>query len=299
MYLRKLLIQVIFLTACIIAPLASSVAKTKEPIIWFIWDLPPEFVRTGPWENQGYADKFLKLFVKNLPEYEHSIQEVNVTRWSREVLKPNRCSAHLWGGFFPNKLLLSKPYSFTPPHVAIFHRRHQKRIGPKGTIVSLKELLTQTDLRLMIMRLNVSEDAEQSRYPVLYPYLRPYLGETHLIEQKNSRNVVNLKLLNRDRADYTLGYPSTITAQRRIKGLRDDYIAYHLKEHSLYKAVYVACNNDNHGRAVIQKINTLLNKKTFMKFLSYHEEWNNEDAEFRRTTIDYFIKGKKLDNVIE
>jgi len=293
------LVQITFLAASIVASSPSSGAEKKEPIIWFIWDLEPEFVKSGPWKKTGYADKFLQYFIDNLPSYDHTIQEVNIPRWSRDALKPNRCAAHLWGGFFPGKLVYSKPYSFTPPHVAVFHKRHQKRIGPKDSVVSLKELLKQTDLTLMILRLNLDKGALQSRYPILFQYLAPYVGKSNLIELSGSSNVVNLKLLDRNRADYTLGYPTTITAQRRIKNLGDDYITYRLKEHNLYKTVHVACNNDRYGRDVINKINTLLTKETLMKFLSYHEEWNGGDAEFRRTTVDYFIRRKALGNVSE
>ncbi len=271
----------------------------KEPLIWYIWNHPPEFINTGPWKGKGYADKFLDFFIRHLPEYEHSIRPVNIPRWSREVLKPNRCSAHLWGGFFPDRLLLSKPYSFTPPHVAIFHKRHQDRIGPKGTVVSLEALLKQPDLKLMIMNVDFNREARQSRYPVLYPYLLPYVGQENLIEQYSTENTLDLDLLARGRADYTLAYPSTIRTQMRIKDLPDEYISYPLKEHNIYKNVYVACLNDDFGQEVIRKINALLTEETLLEFLSYHEEWNDADPDFRKNAIDYFIKKMPLDNVIE
>jgi len=273
--------------------------KAKEQLIWFAWELEPEFVTSGPLKGQGYADKFLSFFIDSLPEYDHKIQYVNVPRWSVEVLKPNRCSAHLWGGFFPDQLLLSKPYSFTPPHMVIFPKRLQNRIGPEGTVVSLKELLEQSDLTLQILPLTFNDNAEQSRYPVLHPYLAPYVGKPNLVEQYTTKNTINLRMLEQDRADYTIGYPTTVIAQQRTSNLSGDYITYSIKEHNLYKNVYVACKNDAFGRKVIDKINTILTKTTILKFLSYHEEWNNHDADFRRTTIDYFINGKDLENVIE
>lgn len=291
--------NIILLIFCVFSFPTPSHSQTKEQLLWFVWDLPPEFVKSGPWKNQGYADKFLQFFIKNMPGYEHVIEHVNIPRWSLEVLKPNRCSAHLWGGFYPNQLLLSKPYSFTPPHVAVFHKRHQKRIGPEGTVVSLEELLRQSDLKLIIMRLNFNDNVEQSRYPVLYSYLAPYVGKPNLIEYDSHENVVNLDLISLGRADYTLGYPSTITSQIRVNNLSDDFVSYRIKEHNLYKNVYVACKNDLFGQNVIKKVNALLTQKTLLRFLSFHDEWNNNDAEFRRTTIDYFIKGQKLDNVIE
>ncbi len=291
--------RVVFLALGMVSVFFVSPVQSKEPLLWFVWDLPPEFIKSGSWKNQGYADQFLQFFIKNLPEYDHTIQHVNVPRWSREILGDNRCTAHLWGGFFPDILLLSKPYSFTPPHVAIFHKRHQSRIGPKGTTVSIEKLLRETDLTLMTMRLNFSDVAKQSRYPVLHSYLAPYVGKSNLIEQSSKTNVVDLRLLKFGRADYTLGYPSTIMTQRRINNLGDEYIAYHLKEHNLYKNVYVACKQNEFGRKVIKKINNLLTDETLLKFLSFHQKWNGGDEEFRRTAIDYFIKKKKLGNVVE
>lgn len=290
----------IFLLALFVASFPfGSQAQEKKTIEWLIWNLPPEFVQSGPWKDQGYADKFLKFFKDNLPEYEHSTIVVNVPRWSREAFRDNRCTAHLWGGFFTDRLLYSKPYSFTPPQVAVFHKRHQERIGPEGTVVSIEELLKQSDLTLMILRLNFNDEAGQSRYPVLHPYLEPYVGKPNLVELAGLENVVDLRLLSRERADFTVGYPSTITTQRRLKNLGDDFIAYHFKEHNLYKNVHVACNKNTHGREVIKKINALITKDALMEFLSYHEEWNNHDAEFRQTTIDYFINGKDLKNVLK
>ncbi|WP_299375446.1 hypothetical protein [uncultured Kiloniella sp.] len=273
--------------------------QPNEPLLWYVWDLPPEFIHRGPWKGRGYADKFLAFFMHNLPGYDHHIRVVNIPRWSREVLKPNRCSVHLWSGFFPGELIESKPYSFTPPHVVIFHKRHQKRIGPKGTVVSLEALLKQPDLKLMIMNVDFNREARQSRYPVLYPYLLPYVGQENLIEQYSTENTVDLDLLAHGRADYTIAYPSTIKAQMRIKNLPDEYVSYPLKEHNIYKNVYVACRNDTFGQKVIRQINALLTEETLLEFLSYHEEWNDADPNFRKTTIDYFVKNMPLENVVE
>ncbi len=293
--MRKTIVYMVFTVFF----LMNAPVHAKPEIKWLIWDLPPEFIKSGPWANQGYADKFLKDFIAHLSEYDHKIQRVNVPRWSTEVLKPQRCSAHLWGGFFPNQIRLSKAYTFTPPHVAIFHRRHEKRIGPPGSVVSLQDLLKQEDLKLATMRLEFNNDAGQSRYPVLYPYLKPYQGKKNYIEYSAGRNLVELRLLDGRRADYTIGYPTTITTQQRTAGVGDDYVSYQLKEHNLYKKVYVSCNNDVFGNEVIEKLNQFLTKDRLKQFLAYHEEWNGENSEFRETYLDYFIHEKPLENVID
>ena len=50
---------------------------------------------------------------------------------------------------------------------------------------------------------------------------------------------------------------------------------------------------------IIKKIDAVLTKDTLLKFLSYHEEWNEKDSEFRRVTIDHLINGLQLENVID
>ncbi len=273
--------------------------ENRETLIWFVWNLPPEFIQEGKWKGQGYADKFLAFFIESLPEYDHKIEFVNVTRWSREALEPNRCTAHLWGGFFPEKLVQSKPYTVTPPQVGIFPENAQERLGPPGTAISLNHLLNETNLRLAIIRLDLEKEALQSRYPILHPLLAPHIGTQKIIEQNSNLNVPSLKLLDYGRADYLIGYPSTITAQKRVFGFDRSYAVYHFEEHNFYKKIYVACSKTPTGQKVVNRVNTLLTEETYLKFLSYQEEWNMGDPEFRRTVIDYFINDKTLPNVID
>jgi len=279
--------------------LCTSNAYAKEKLIWFIWDLPPEFIKSGKWANQGYGDKFLKYFMDRMPNYDHKIQRVNIPRWGTEVLKPNRCSAHLWGGFFPDQLILSKPYSFTPPHVLIFPKHMEREIGPAGSSVAIQDLLKNDDLKLMVQRINFNNDAKQSRYPVLYPWLKPYLGQKNLIELSGGRNDIDLRLLNRGRADYTIGYPTTVTTQKRVYGIEGEFVTYNIREHFIFKNIYVACKNTDFGHKVIQRVNEIITYDALKTFLSYHEEWNNNDPYFRQVYHDYFFNKTGPGNVLD
>ncbi len=277
----------------------SRADTAKKRITWFIWDLPPEFVSSGPYQGQGYADKFLQFFIQQLPEYQHSILAVNVPRWSLQARVPGTCTAHLWGGFYPELLAYSKAYTFTPPHILIFNKKYEQRFGPQGTVLSIEELLKQRNLKLLLVKVDFNKAASQSRYPVLYQYLKPHLGDPNLVEHSIHHNFINLDMLEKGRGDYTIGYPSTIASQKRTLGVVGEFISYRIKEHNLYKKVHVACFNDAFGREVIKKVDRSLTKDVLLKFLEYHEEWNNKDPYFRQTTIDYFIKGLNLPNVID
>jgi len=274
-------------------------AAEKPPVHWLIWRLTPEFIETGEFAGKGYADKFLKFFIKNLPGYEHHKQWTNVRRWNTEALKPNRCSPHIWGHYYPDKMVLSKPYTFTAPQMVIFSKRHRARFGPEDTVLSLQDLLTQEDLKLVTPRLYTDRAQTQVRYPVIHRYLEPYLYKTNLAQLAGLTNEADLRLLSRGRADYTIGYPTVITAQKRVHNIQGEFVAYHIKEHDFYTKIYVSCSDSKFGRELIGKINNLLTEKNLRVFLEYQEEWNGENKRFREVTEQHLILGKKVNNVVD
>ncbi len=232
--MKRQLGSVLVALLCVVLIGQRAEAAEKPPIYWLIWHLTPEFIETGDLAGQGYTDKFLKFFIANLPEYDHRIQWINVRRWSSEALKPNRCSPHIWGYFYPDKLALSKPFTFTAPQMVIFHERHKVRLGPTDTVLSLQKLLKQDDLTLVLPTLFSDAAKTQVRFPVLNKYLEPYVGKANLMQLGGLTNEANLRLLTLDRADYTLGYPTVIAAQNRVHGVGDNFVAYNIKEHNLY-----------------------------------------------------------------
>lgn len=295
----KSIAAAIALFALLVQSAPTMAASPQPTIYWLVWELSPEFIKKGDWAGKGYADKFLEYFTKHLPGYDHVIQWTNVRRWSQEALRPNRCSSHLWGHFYRDQLVYSKAYTFTPPHTLIFHKRFQEQLGPPGSVVSIAELLENPDLRLVTLPLFPNGKNKEARYPILRDYLEPHLDKPNYIQFGGLANEVNLLFLEKDRADYTIGYPSTVTAQVRSKGIQDNFIYYRIKEHQRYKKIYVACYGDAFGKQVIAKINAALTKEALSEFIDYHEEWNQRDPEFRRASEAFFLHGKTLDNVVD
>lgn len=291
---KKLFLYLFFLF-CINLPVT---ADEKPPIYWLIWELHPEYILDGQYKGQGYADKFLQYFQANLPEYEHKIKPVNVRRWNIESQKANHCTPHVWGDFFPDTTVLSKPYTFTAPHVLIFDKRFEERFGPADSTLSLEALLQDDELKLMTLPVYVGNNQTHARYPVLHKYLQPYIGKKNLFEFTGSNNEINLKLLTRGTGDYAIGYPNSINAYKWIHGSEAEFISYRIKEHDFYKNIYVSCRDTQFGNEVIDKINSVLTPETLRTFLMYQEEWNGQDPQFRYTTIDALINKKPLENVL-
>ncbi|MDX1739089.1 MAG: hypothetical protein R3261_12680 [Alphaproteobacteria bacterium] len=166
-------------------------------------------------------------------------------------------------------------------------------------MVSLTDLLSKTDLRLVTLPIYLGENAGETRYPILSNIMRPFIGTSKLTEYKSSINVVNLKLIEREKFDYTIGYPSTIATQKRVYGIQDHFNYYQIAEHQLYKKVYVACAKGQFGEQVIGTLDAALTPDVFSQFIDYHAEWNENDPAFRQVNEAFFIHGKTIDNVID
>ncbi len=270
------------LAALLILTCTSSLSLAKETIKWLTWEQSPEFVQNGQFAGQGYADKALKFFIENLPEYNHEIINSSVRRWEREASFSHACSPYLWGHFLKDKLLYSKPYTLSPPHSVIFLKQYEESFGPQGTLLSLEDLLKNTNLILMTLPIYIDREEKNPRYPLLHKYLSPLRGKQNLVELNHGTNEVDLRFLVHQRAHYSIGYTTTVIAQQRAHGIKDRFVTYGIKEHQEFKKIFVSCFNDRFGKEVISKINALLSPEELPRFLNYQEEWNGQSPAFRQ-----------------
>jgi hypothetical protein len=272
--------------------LSSSSAMAKEKITWLIWELSPEYIRHGDYAGQGFVDKYLQYYISQLPEYDHKIVWTGIKRFHVESLKSGRCTPHIWKAFHLDKFKYSRAYMLTPPHIAIFHKRFEKELGPPGTLHSITDLLGERKYRLITPILSM----DQPRYPVLHPYLKPFANTPQIVELKDGSNEADLRLLERGRADFALGYVTAIKAQQRDRDLKGDFVSYGLVEHQQYKDIHVSCFGDNLGQEIIGKINKILDKGTLKRFLKIYEEWNNNDVRFRQAFEEKILNRQVKEN---
>lgn len=275
----------------------SVQAFAKEEIRWLIWELNPEFIAKGKEKGQGYADKFLQTFIEKLPEYKHTIVWLNTRRWFLESSKKGRCTPHIWKRFKLDEQYYSDAYTLTPPHGILIHKKNQKRFGELDSILSLKAILNDTNLTLAVPIFRYKKEA--SRYPILYKYFEPHIGKNHLKEVTTSSNETSPRMLDTNRADYLIAYPTTATAYSRINEKENNYLFYTIKEDPYYKKIHVSCDKSTLGKEVIEKINQFITPELHHKFLSFHEEWNDKNPQFRQTYIDYFINSNNNGTVIK
>ncbi|OUS27581.1 hypothetical protein A9Q99_14145 [Gammaproteobacteria bacterium 45_16_T64] len=278
---------------------ASSLHAVAEPSIrWLVWDFKPDFIEEGPYKHQGYGDKLLAYLKTSLPQYKHTQLYVNGKRWAVEALRSQTCTPLLWLGFLPKNIVYSKAYGVTAPYVLVAHGKKSDLIGKPGDLVSLEHILQKRSLTLGVLPVYFDATKTNTRYPVLHSYIAPYIGTKKVMEFGGGTNQLNLKLLDADRVDYVIENPLTAPTQAKLNNTHNPYINYRLTEHRVHKKIAIACNNDEFGRHVIDQINPLITDEFIKMFLINMEEWNGQDANFRKTVMDYFIYGVDTGEIV-
>ena len=274
-------------------------ALAKERIKWVKWNLVPEYIDSGKFAGEGYLDKFLDYILRLYPEYDHEIEYQTLNRLDRSWADGNVCAVHLWLGYWPNKILYSEPYGFTPRFGIVTDETSQMAAELRGQqSVSLDYLLSSAPYKMGILPLNYL-DTENSRYPQLQPIIAKYKDTYKVNEFSNGRNEISFELIDRGRVDYIIRQRITHFSELRIKGKSNRYQFHYIDEGMTYKQVAAACSNSDLGQKVIKKFNRLIDESLYRTYLKYRQEWDIENKVYEQVYLDYFVEDKPNPYVVE
>lgn len=279
--------------------LKQSSHQAKEKILWVKWNLQPEYIDAGPYKGQGYLDHFLEYVQDQLPEFEHESEFQTLNRLSLSWEKGNVCAVHIWLGYWPDKIVYSQPYTFTP-RFGVVARKDSDFVDEFGEYdtVSLKDLLQNTDYRVGMLPLYY-KGSKDSRYPLMAPLIEPYLGTSKVHEFSNSRNEVSVAYLDRNRVDYMIRQSITQASELKTKGLKDVYRFFYLEEGGRNKLVASACSNSALGKRVIAKVDQLIGPEFHKRYLHYRQQWDSSNYRYDKTFTDHFLNKIPQESVTE
>jgi len=279
----------ITLVTTLVVSLFSQSLAAKETIQWLWFEQAPYFIGKNPRAGTGIGDELTRYFQDNLPEYEHQNIRVNTIRYNSMIKGQDVCVPVAWLSENEEQhLIQTRPHTLEPPAGIYIHKSKQHLFGKPGDELSLKKLLLNKDLKLGALRgMEYSAEVDQ-------------LLETH----KANRNVtlidapiteISLNLLKLNRLDYLLGLPS----QNRHKELLhhqqgDTYQFFNIEEISRYVPMYAHCSNNERGRKIVSKLNTLLTDARLIQSIEKYEYWYEGNHRFRKLFMDHIIN--KLPN---
>jgi len=247
----------------VLAVLAStwsslSVKAAEDNIQWLVFDFPPIYIVSGPTAGSGFVDHMEEDVKQLLPHYNHSRTTANIKRVLMSIKSnQNVCSsALLWTEEQAQYIEYSLPFMFVlPPHFVI--RRNDLALfepfmDNKGH-VSLERLLTESNLILGFT-------SARAYSKVLAPILDTHANSSNSFESlTGSITRPLLKMLTRNRFDYTIAYPSEVTYIARELDIQEDqFRTLPIAEGHQIQHAYFGCPKSPWGRQAVAAMNSVI-----------------------------------------
>jgi len=257
--------------------LPSSVFS-KDTITWYYPDFPPSIIYEGPYKGQGLLGSIYTQIFPYLENYDNKTAVANFKRLIKNIEKKTQscAAAILWNQDRSKVVEYSVPYFLVHPVRLIINKKDFMKFVPyiqaDGTY-SLEAILKDEKLYL-----GYSNGRSYSK--ILDTVL------TKLVSNKNSMLSTQsfimgglLKMLTRDRIDYTLGYAHEMNYLSKSLSLGNDFMTLTIYETNDYIPVYIGCPKNEWGRKIIDKLNPyLLKNRTSGLFYRAYLKWLDAEA---------------------
>jgi len=259
-------------------------SKEKTTITWARFDLPPIWIGTGKFADQGIVDYQRKIYERELTNFNHKWIIVNPRRLI-ELVKDKTQLYCNDGYLFPpggnQDLIWSEAPTIVTPNHLIVRKELVKKLPIKNGKISLDEVL------------------QLKKFLLSYSPGLPYGGTVNKVLAKHQSNkflqpvaqkdqFAALRLLSAKRTDLVLGYPFMLTYVKDFLGLKGEFVPVLMEENSDYYPYYVVCNKHPDGQKAIEEINKVIRK--YRKTKEYDrgtERWYPES-----TLKEYHLRNK-------
>lgn len=282
-----------FFSLLFIFNLSLPLQAQLDHVTWTRWNDPPIFVQDPPFKGFGMLDKMEEEMKKQLPQYKHEVEWVNVLRVLQlakelqETCNAGWLDTPEWREVF----YLSKP-SFLIPANGILIKEQLLPKAEKLQPYSLKTFLEIKDWRMAVGRL-YGEGID--------PYLQKINYQKHPQIDVVQNSAVAHRMLQLGRVDYTLGYPfeafyyqQLMKQDKELSGkIQEKIIHLPVTENANYVEVVFACAKTAQGKRLIEQINKLLaNKKRLKLFESYLDRWLSADEikKLEKPRLEFYRK---------
>ena len=234
----------------------STLAQSKENLVWLKRDLPPLFIFEGPKKGLGVIDQLLPTLIAGMPQYQHSVIKVNRARGLQMLHERSlTCDAALnWSKERERWIAFSIPV-FRAMSNGLAVRRIDREVLTsfiKEGEVDLAALLATSNVTLGII-------AERNYGEFLDSQLKQAPPKALTFHYGNNALGSLLQMQRLGRLQLLLGYRSEIRYQAQQQGIaEDELLFYPIRGTGKYLSGYIGCADTPQGRQAIIEINQLL-----------------------------------------
>ncbi|MCW9045632.1 MAG: TIGR02285 family protein [Alphaproteobacteria bacterium] len=249
-----------------------SQAQAKDLITWHHPDFAPSYILQGPDKGNGIIEPIERFILSKLPEYDHKIEVSNFKRIIRTLESgQNACAVAILKT--PER---AKMTEYSIPHFLV----HPVRI-----IIRKSDLAHYTPYKKQDGTYSLETILKDNKVTLGYSHGRSYsktldnlisLHATKLNSVMTARRTILeglLRMLDRKRFDFTLGYAHEALYFMRKSEKSYDFITLPISEQNTFNEVFVGCSKTDWGHKVIQQVNKILIKHRSKK--SYYGSYLN------------------------
>lgn len=268
---------------------ASVVAEAKDVVTWHVSHFPPVNIRSGPFQNEGFADKTRLFFQRNMTQFSHEEREQGYAQ-SMESAKAGAsfCRADMLKSEEREKFFhFSEPIYFTSGRRLLVSNDvflRTRAFANKNGDVRFSDLLRQPWVKYAYVKGRVYFPQEDQA-------VKAYRQKNPALARNNSHEAFHL--LKDNGANMLILYPFEYGYYLRLEDIVSSHRSLQLEDMEPFSYAYFACSKTPKGKRAIEAINAIVKKEAdIYSWLYYykewvsHEEWQRVKRFFYKVTLD-------------
>lgn len=260
--------------------------QAKNLLTWYAYHQPPAYIFKGEYQGLGFANLSLQLLINALPQYQHSEIQVSVGRAMHDMkLGKNVCGFGIYPTKERKKHLVFSDDALMNRNVNVVIKTELAERLSLTAPVNLAELFSHHQLSTNII--------DGRSYGTYIDNLVTKYPENVFLQSAKSDTAL-YQMLERNRFDFMLTYPSSANYAIETRILSSQYSILKIKGLTPFLKAGVACSNSEWGKQVISDVNlalkTIKSSNSYFNALSSWSKNNNDHEDFRRFYYSDFLK---------
>jgi uncharacterized protein (TIGR02285 family) len=247
----------------------SFAESNKDTVKWLKGDFPPVYIIEGKNKNTGMGDIMIEIFIKNLPEYNH---EVIITNASRAIDLIKNKEKACYPNFFKTEerkkhFVFSKPVAITCSNYIITDKKHPLL---NQSPADFKKILSNNNLKGYFV-------TDRSYGKKTDKMLKEKRNDKNIFFRSGDSSLEGiLRMIENNRADYTLGYPFELKYLQSQLNFKKNFKLININRNDdiVWSKSYTACPDNEWGRTFIKKLNNIIDKVKYEKdYINCQTRW--------------------------
>lgn len=265
------------MVALVIVLFFNPISVYAEELVWYKYDMPPVYILSGPYQNQGFIDVLFNKFREEMKGYSHVVLVANIKRLTYDVATSNVIGESLLKTAERQKILeFSVPHTLGFPQFIMIPKIQAEKLKPWLTAdgsVMLEKLITESDLKMIV-------SLGRSYTGFIDEILKKYPDHRNIITRRAKEKILQgiLRMILTSRADYTIAYGVEVYYLAKTMAATENFVSFPIEGMPKYILGYTAVPKNKWGKKILNELNPLILKhRNTLQTRKVKETWMDEN----------------------